>query len=546
MTTTRSLLQGETPPRLTTQVCIIGAGAAGAYLALALAAQGVDVMVLEAGPAQSVDPGSIDFVPQFTASLYAGATLGRAFGLGGTTSRWGGLLVSHSAFDLRAGTPEEPVWAHIVDQTRTQAAAVLARLGYRAGPDFVEAAEGLLLRSAKGLSPAPAVVLAGAGLPMTAGLHLPFRLKNFSRLLDQAKRLPRPPQVVHDATVTQWTATDTAKGTRITSVTARSPVGTALRVQADQFVIAAGGLESPRLLLELNAQHGQALFPAGSRLGQGLGDHLSLPIATAQGEDRCHAARLFGPRFNGDFLRSIRFHEAHAAPDSPRGFLHFSFEMRSAGFELARKCLQALQRRQAPRIVVSEALAGAADLGRLGWARLIDRKLYIPEEGAVSLLLDMEQTPEPANRISLGDSLDALGRRRLSVHWRVSADDQTQIAATAARLLARWDKARRALPSLPALTPVASVDSFAKLHDAYHPVGACAMGADGLAAVDLGLKAQGVQNLFVASTAVLPSAGSANPTFTLLCLTEALAQTLARQQARGLGNSRAQKYGSER
>jgi choline dehydrogenase-like flavoprotein len=52
------------------------------------------------------------------------------------------------------------------------------------------------------------------------------------------------------------------------------------------------------------------------------------------------------------------------------------------------------------------------------------------------------------------------------------------------------------------------------------------MGDDAEAVVDHNLKVWGVENLWVISTGVLPSAGTANPTFTMLCLTHALAEHL--------------------
>ena len=52
------------------------------------------------------------------------------------------------------------------------------------------------------------------------------------------------------------------------------------------------------------------------------------------------------------------------------------------------------------------------------------------------------------------------------------------------------------------------------------------MGEDGQAVVDRDLRVHGVENLWLTSTGVLPSAGTANPTFTMLCLTHKLAAHL--------------------
>ena len=84
---------------LACDVCIIGAGAAGLYLAHRLSGTRLRVIILEAGGAICSSGPSIGIEPMFSGSEYRGATEGRAFGWGGSTSRWGGLLVPHSELD---------------------------------------------------------------------------------------------------------------------------------------------------------------------------------------------------------------------------------------------------------------------------------------------------------------------------------------------------------------------------------------------------------------------------------------------------------------
>lgn len=89
-------------------------------------------------------------------------------------------------------------------------------------------------------------------------------------------------------------------------------------------------------------------------------------------------------------------------------------------------------------------------------------------------------------------------------------------------MLELWNKG-----ALTRLRTVNGLVDEVKPHDAYHPVGTCRMGEDGEAVVGRDLKVRGFANLWVASTGVLPSAGTANPTFTMLCLTQQLAEELA-------------------
>ena len=103
------------------------------------------------------------------------------------------------------------------------------------------------------------------------------------------------------------------------------------------------------------------------------------------------------------------------------------------------------------------------------------------------------------------------------------------MARLANAFIAKWQR----LPSgFPSVEPVPVEASARKPHDAFHPVGTCSMGVKGNSVVASDLRVHGSSNLFALSTAVFPTAGTANPTFSMLCLGEALAETIAGQLRR--------------
>src|SRR5262249_62427948 len=117
------------------------------------------------------------------------------------------------------------------------------------------------------------------------------------------------------------------------------------------------------------------------------------------------------------------------------------------------------------------------------------------------------------------------GRRQARIRWRVTDRDRERIRSCAAGFLAKWAKAGDPLPPL-AMEPLG--DLHHKPHDAYHPVGLTRMGADAGAVVDPSMSVRGTSNLSLVSTGILPSAGTANPTLTMLCLADHLADRLVR------------------
>ncbi|MGH6693496.1 MAG: GMC family oxidoreductase [Gammaproteobacteria bacterium] len=169
------------------------------------------------------------------------------------------------------------------------------------------------------------------------------------------------------------------------------------------------------------------------------------------------------------------------------------------------------------------ARTGLNGLIGLAYGRFVRSRLYIPQGTSSRLQLDIEQLPAADNRVHLGDETDKLGRPVAIIHWRIGNADYRAIRLLSQRFMRSWPAA--ALGGVRLVRVHADAASM-KPYDAYHPVGTCRMGDDAEATVDLDLRVRGTRNLFVLSTGVLPSAGTANPTFSMLCLGDKLAETL--------------------
>ncbi len=501
----------------TCDVCIIGAGAAGLYLASRLADAGLDVAILEAGGLECSSGKSVGIEATLAGDTYRGATEGRAFGWGGTTSQWGGLLVPYTDLDLRNdSTLEARTWSHIVDVVQKHSNSVFARLGLRNKPDF------LTLPGAR--LPAYAIAaLRQAGFTTIAGDFLPFRRRNLSYLLSPHSR--RPVSVYLRAVVSKWLIVPHSHGNGVVdTVQAVSRSGKHLTVAARSFVIAAGAIESARMLLEIDRATGADMLPRTATPGRCLADHLSCAIAEVHGDDRERTARLFGPVFVNGRMRGFRFVTSNVA-DLSRHFSHFIFDIDNAGFRLAKSILLSLQAKRIPSVRFPEFVSGFSDLLALGYGRIARSRLHIPGRTRAYLQMDIEQAPVQKNRVYLGDAKDELGRPVAIVDWRISDADHENIESAANAVLGKWPDASRGFPRL-IRKSLTALDQ--KPFDCYHPVGTTRMGTDSGATVDLDLKVRGSSNLYILSTGVLPTAGTANPTFGMLCLGDRLATQLAK------------------
>lgn len=153
-----------------------------------------------------------------------------------------------------------------------------------------------------------------------------------------------------------------------------------------------------------------------------------------------------------------------------------------------------------------------ADMARCGWSEWNqkDRKFGYFEVWSL-----VEQTPDPANRVVLSDQVDRLGCRKPKVEWRWSESDQARIARTQ-EILAE-DIAQSGLGELKLYRNEGK--PFLMSTTAHHHIGTTRMHSDPKqGVVDGNCQVHSVSNLHIASSAVFPTGGFANPTLTVLAI----------------------------
>jgi len=501
----------------TADVCIVGAGAAGLFLMSRLRDSGLRIVVLEAGPRVPVDPDDAGMQAEFVGDVYRGATDGRFFGLGGTTSRWGGQFLPFRSSDARRG-PEGygDSWRHVIAVADLHGAIVSDALGLPT--------EFCAPRTVDGRQAEINNRLETQGLACVSSAWLPFGRRNLSWLAHQRPSKSTEARIYCNAVAAQWHLVQANDGiAQVAQVEARSRMGKRLRIKASHFVVAVGAIESSRVLQEINlAGAGRVVHPKAA-LGRYLSDHLSFRAADVAAASRRQVASTFGPTFEQGIMRTPRWTETCPAPNSLRFFAQLIFDVDTSGFRLARKVLIDLQARRVPSPSIGELAKGAGSLLQLGWTKWAQSKLYIPPGTSCHVQLDMEQRPHSENRITLAGSIDSYGRPVSVIQWKVTDNDLLDASIVTSSFLSRWKAAGQDLPQL---LQAEIGDDSTKPNDVYHPVGTCRLGDDAEAVVGLDLRVHGIRNTYVLSTAIFPSAGTANPTYNLLCFAEMLASGL--------------------
>jgi choline dehydrogenase-like flavoprotein len=523
---------GQELPRY--DICIVGAGAAGITLALELEATGRRICLLEAGGTGYEAATQRLYEGQVTGQRYPMLRDTRVSALGGSTTVWAGWCRPLEALDFeRRDWCGACGWPFGLDELRPYYARAHAICGL-ADFDYGPARWAGVLGSDR--------LLDRDGAFSNQIFHV--NIQDFGeRYRDRLRQASNVDLVLH-APVTRLRM----EGATCTSVEVRTLDGHDLAVRANNFVLAAGGVENPRLLL-LSAE-GPALAPGNVHglVGRYFTDHAYLdpgwlvlreadslpfyrlrPVASTPGagavrgvlslrrevverERLMNAALFFHPRY-----------ESHRV---------FAAEEVKAFLQLWNK----FKKRGVPGAVWPYVRQAARAPHRLALA--MGRKLAVGDgpERRWRMRAACETSFQYENRVMLSGERDRLGRRKVRIEWRIGDEDVENLR----RVMRLFDQAVRqaglghfetALPDEPEAWRQA-------VEGGKHHMGTTRMHVEPrLGVVDRNGRVHGTANVFVTGSSVFPSGGYANPTLTIVALAVRLGDHLSTLEATGLQRS---------
>jgi choline dehydrogenase-like flavoprotein len=159
-------------------------------------------------------------------------------------------------------------------------------------------------------------------------------------------------------------------------------------------------------------------------------------------------------------------------------------------------------------------------------------KFDCPGDGVIGTLI--EQFPNPDSRISLLDERDALGMRKVEIHWALTPADRETVKSIGLEVAKCF--ADTGLGFVKLEEYVYDVDVPLKLNPHAHHMGTTRMASSPeFGVVDENCKVFGVENLYVAGSSVFSTGGACNPTMPLLQLALRLAEHLNHQMGPGVG-----------
>ena len=531
----------------TYDVCVVGAGPVGIALALELARHGKSVLQLESGGTapntrvQAMADAAIDH-PDWHVPM----AIGVQRSLGGAGNLWGGRCVAYDPVDFteRPGF-DLPGWPIGPDDLAPSAERG-AHYADIARPEFQRAIEGLTIAD-----------------PDFTADHL-----------ERWSIEPRP-QVAHARAIAEAKTLDLCLGVtlagldidsagQVTAATVQTEDGTRHTIRATRFVLACGGVENARLLLNVEAAHATPNRFGGpdGMLGRGYMGHLYGSVAEVVfASETLDAALDYTSAGQGVYVRR-RFNPSEALqaregllnvalwPEFPaiwdashrNGVLstaYLALSIPPLGRKLVAESIRRNYVGSGPlnlwahlRNVLLDLPATSVFIPRFLYRRKIARPRqpgFFQRNAArrYALRFHAETRPDPNNRITLDDARDDVGLRRARITLAYRRDDVADLLR-AHDLFADW-LTRTGLGRMSYARPAEQrIDHIlAQAYDGHHQIGTTRMAesaADGV--VDRNCRVFGTQNLYVAGASVLPTSSQANPTYTAITLAVRLAAHL--------------------
>jgi len=304
--------------------------------------------------------------------------------------------------------------------------------------------------------------------------------------------------------------------------------GRQFRVLANKFVVAAGALETPRLLL--NSLQEGAAPPTSWWLGRNLIDHpvgylsqirFHMPSAddTASNNQSDPVLRVFP----GFVLRSGLQHQ-HQLPN------HTMFVRKGISSRpVPNKAVMSFLGVRGTRDIRLSHLTSLTRHPYIIW-RIAHQKLSLrPRSRYGDLFFMTEQLPNPDSQVSLSErQRDAFGYPVARVNWRLSAQDISMFADYHALLMDNL-RSHGEVHGLRSDPMTRWENTFAS---GAHHLGTARMAAsarDGV--VDADLKIFGFENAWISDGSVFPTGGSVNPSLTICALGHRLGEHLNRLHA---------------
>lgn len=514
--------------QITTEVCVIGAGAAGITLAREFTGKSFQVAMLEGGnldiepEAQTLNSGFNVGLPYFPLDM----THARCFG--GTTEWWGGHCRPLSEYDFEAKEwiPHSgwPITKSEVQPYYKRAEKMCSLPFHTWANSLWEKQFGLRM------------------LPLdeklfetrVAQLVHPAPQSRFGTVYRDEVRKSKNVTTYLNANVTNIQTDHSGKN--VTGLQVACLKGPQLSVKAKVYILATGGLENPRLLLASNRVHAKGVGNQNDLVGRFFLEHPRFDAGMFVPSSSRPPVSVYGVKYlnsetaikgyvgtTPELMREKQMVDVQLRLETEYA-TNYRRARSSRGMAAVRRLSEGLSNPVARDHFGRDITNVAADLEqvlRFSYWWTFERQ-YVHR---MSIATRVAPAPNPESRVSLVGDRDALGVPRIQLDWRLSEIDKrsARIAMeTFANHIGHKGLGRVQITFVDDGNPRSWPTTLA---GGWHTMGTTRMSDDPkCGVVDRNCQVHGMSNLWIAGCSVFPTAGSGTPTMLLIALASRLAE----------------------
>lgn len=515
----KSLEDTDSHLDIATDICIVGAGVAGQALAKRLAKTSLKVTLLESG--------GHDFRSD-TQELAKGDNIGEGYYpletarlrmFGGTAAIWGGRCAELDPIDFEwRDWVAHSGWPISKSDLDPYYDDVFGSLGLK------RPGEGRLWSQIR--KPKPEFD------PAKLDTDLWVFDEKGDRFTDLKQDGLTPVDIILNATLTRI---DMSEAGEITQISAKGTRGGSATVKARAFILAAGAIETVRLLLTACPERPKGLGNEHDQLGRYFMEHPHARGGQIIPNDLAHALTVLPRSIRQKGKRYAAYLRPSPELQREKGILNTSLSFAARhhegdSMEMHRRLYGTMKHSLPANKFWRSLWKAGKNLAIRGLeatdpaSSILNMKLNRGGVG-VYAVIRAEQAPNPESRLVLTEKKDALGMRQVALDWRLLDIDRESVSVLMDTLASEYERLGWGTVK-PAdwLTDTGvnwKTDPLISNHPigGYHHMGGTRMSTTSMTGVvDRDCRVHGCKNLYVASSSVFPTGGWANPTITIMAL----------------------------
>jgi hypothetical protein len=514
--------------KISTKVCIVGAGTAGLFLASQLNLKKNELVILEAGDEHAISLVGKYFKVNSKSHYNNKNEPSRMFGIGGTSTIWGGSMVPMQTWDFENKNSSFS-WPIKFAEIQKYYSIVKKKLNIEIFDVKKNINNTYLKKKNYNLKFCKKVFHINYSSYLTEGK------KNFFNAF--IKEIKNSNLIYSNARVFKINNLAKKKNNKflVKNILAISDNGNILDIQADIFVLCCGAVESTRLIYTYNNDNKNFLLKNKISLGNNFSEQFRITCGTFNIKNWKKFRELFSPIY---WQNRYHFPRLQLKSNLKKNMANlniscqFLYERSNKDWIMFFKFIRKKKFnfryivsifKQIPKIIY--------DLYNFFYLRKIRKIFWFQEASKIKLFVNFDQKQYFNNKLIVKKSIYRGHKvNKTLLLWKVRRDDIKTVKIFCKIFKEFWQKAElkkiayfRSIPQ-----NLRFISKSLKVY--YHPTGSLMIGKKNSRCVtNENLRLKYVDNIYICSTAVFPYGASANTGLTLLALASRLSDHIKKK-----------------